>query len=275
MRTPVFVIVGCLGITPLYAQISLQNTAATSLRSLLSLQAGPKLMDQSNGGATITIYNLDLSVYRVLNLPTGYSAGPWYVTEELFDTDPTTIEFMMSVSTQDPFEYALKVIREDGSVLFSKEPGMISSSADASTLDIRPAIFETANGAVMLVQEMFGSPTEIYSLPGHVPCVDACHASAYVAASVGVEVQAGSGNGEVTVLNQGSADALVQYRLPPGTTSGMLRIVDAEGKLVRSETVRGQGTLRVGTSAFGAGVYQVSIQPDHGAPFGTRLMIVR
>jgi hypothetical protein len=282
MRISFTVVAVAFALFPASGQITLLNTAPTRLRSVLSLQAGPKVMERFLGGttaSTLTVYNMDLSVHRVLNLPAPPAGMEWaafgmgYVTEAMFDIDATTIEFMLMGHAQDYSSFILKIIREDGSELFSTV-GVVSPTGD-SPLDIGPPIFETEDGAVMLVQDDDAAPTRIYFLPGHVPCVDACYKNAFEAATVGMEDRLTDGAGELTVLDQGGMDTMVQFALSQGASSGLLTVVDAKGRLIWSETVRGVGTLRLSIAGLAAGVYQVSIAQDHGTPLNTRLLVLR
>ena len=112
------------------AQITLIGTGTEPLRSVLSLQAGPKLIKGTYDGGDITLHNTDLTIYRMLTVPpppSGYTwSGATYITDELFDTDPTTIEFLLA-GTGQPLQSATYVVREDGSVLFSAVPGLSTS----------------------------------------------------------------------------------------------------------------------------------------------------
>jgi hypothetical protein len=108
-----------------------------------SLGSGVKLIQDFDPGATTrTIYDQDLSVFRVLHYPAPPSGMEWanmgYITEELFDTDPSTIEFTLVAYTPFFGDFATFVYREDGTQLFGQNPGNMVSAVGGSLTDFEP-----------------------------------------------------------------------------------------------------------------------------------------
>src|SRR5436189_123913 len=116
-----------LGPVLAHAQITVFATSTARLMQLTSLEdAGPKYIDLFTFGFSlpvVTIYNVDMTVYRELTLPAGTYNYMALVTGDLFDTDPTTIEYAIQVD--DGAE--VRVYREDGTLLLSKAPGVLPS----------------------------------------------------------------------------------------------------------------------------------------------------
>src|SRR5689334_8338484 len=84
------------------AQITALDTVPYKLSDLLSLEnAGPKFIHVSNNG--FDLYDPDLTLFLAVTYPpplinyTYTSTVPMYVTESLFDTDPSTIEFILGM----------------------------------------------------------------------------------------------------------------------------------------------------------------------------------
>lgn len=280
MKPFLFLFAVAFGLSPSTAQITLQNTAPLSVKALLSLQVGPKLAEEFNVGPTFTIYNMDFSVYKVLTVPApppGYTWAPLrYITEELFDSDPTTIEFLINGYGSSLDDGVIKVYREDGTEVFSKSPGYIEESLGASTTETSPAIFETPNGAVLLVRTSFGSTREVYSLPGRLPCVSSCEQTAYYANAVGTPEHLNvNGNGTIEVINSSYDATLIQYRLPVGNTVGLLQILDVQGRVIATERVGTSGTYRFAAADRSAGAYRVSIAMNDGPTLTTSFVVIR
>ena len=125
MKT-LFSILAMATLTMGQAQITQVGTNTNRLLAVHSLSTGTKLLATPAPGipyTTMILYNPDMTIYRSLVLPppppgSSYYSYPTYFTETLFDTDPTTVEFIISIvdSTYAP---GCMVIREDGTVLFT------------------------------------------------------------------------------------------------------------------------------------------------------------
>src|SRR5689334_22292963 len=103
------------------AQITPIGYSDRVVRPLTTLRtAGMKLMDQDEP-TTINILNLDLTSYTSISvpaLPPPYQQqGFDFITEDLFDTDPSTIEYLMhfnDTTGNGPSVHGMAVYREDG-----------------------------------------------------------------------------------------------------------------------------------------------------------------
>lgn len=122
--------------TGLQAQINQVGTVPAQLLVVRSLAtAGVKLYSTTQN--SLTLYNLDLSIYSTITypaLPLGYSYfGVLYITESTFDTDPSTIELMML--TVDPFsaEQIEDVIKQNGIFIATNAKGAIIAYAFAGS----------------------------------------------------------------------------------------------------------------------------------------------
>jgi len=119
---------------------------------------------------TITLYNLNHSFYKTISIVGApvETTDVLYISKGLFDTDTTTIEYM--IDKRDSRE--TQIFREDGTVLFSD----VFCSADIGSYSgnpVRPAwdpIIISSNGPKMILHttDSIGYPNgyKVYSLPG-------------------------------------------------------------------------------------------------------------
>jgi hypothetical protein len=157
-----------------------------AVHQISSLSSGTRLIEHFTTNITTsgtrTIYNLDLTVHRVLVYPAPPAGMGWanmgYITEELFDTDPSTIEFTLTAgSISGPGNVASFVFREDGTELFQQNPGALVSGITGHQTGFSPIFMEGGQAyMVVFTTGMFGPPTRVYALPGTLPCMD-CHGS--------------------------------------------------------------------------------------------------
>ncbi|MEO8590224.1 MAG: T9SS type A sorting domain-containing protein [Flavobacteriales bacterium] len=277
MKAPLFTVLLTCNLIDAQAQITLQGTAPDPLRSLLSLTVGTKLMSDFEGGPMVTIYNMDLSVYRTLSIPAAPAGYTWssisYITETLFDTDNTNIEYMLFSSGVNPGDFVTFIVREDGTVLFSAVPG-ISLQYGSDALNDGPGIFETTDGAVMLMQETFGSPTQLYSLPGHVPCTASCQeAAANFSGFTGVGERSGvtSPNG---FPNPADQSATIRYAPPVGGAQAKLILHDPTGRVLLERRLDASGAYVLDTSRLPSGTYEYVITGSGVALAGAKLVVL-
>src|SRR5215510_10789014 len=85
-------------------------------------------------GDTISLYNLDHSVYRQFPNYCGTSVVE-YLSDNLFDTDSTNFEYVCKSG------YSFKIYREDGTLLFSRDSAWLGGMAAMADLDFQQSIF--------------------------------------------------------------------------------------------------------------------------------------
>ncbi|MEO8066470.1 MAG: T9SS type A sorting domain-containing protein [Flavobacteriales bacterium] len=256
------------------AQITLETAATTNLRTLVSLEAGVKLLGATTPD-TLIIYNLDLSVYRYLVLPpppNNYNwQTPWYVTQALFDTDTSNVEYM--VQANGPNATRVYIYREDGTLVFSKIPGSYMALGDGYDLNNGPPIIQTTTGAKLLLQDSYGDPTEIYALPGALPCPVYCDGS--LITSGGEQIAPPTGTQLLLFPNPANEGTEVVYELPQGTSAGELVFYDTRGQQVMSLPVDSSiDRVHVSTSMLAAGTYLYQLRTGTEVIGGPRLVVV-
>ncbi len=220
---------------PVKAQFPVVNTHPSALGMIGSLSSGWRLMEIANyASGTRTIYDLDMSVYRVLNFPSPPSGMQWanmsFITEDLFDTDPSTIEFIMGAGTMNSTTSAIFVFREDGTELFQQNPAVFGISGTG--IENFGPIYSVEGETFMALQANFQSgPTTIYQLPGQLPCKD-CTGSP-TGSGVGLGLQDGGlSASSFSLYPNPTSTTLTLVRTPDIQMYRSLEIFDAHGRLV-------------------------------------------
>lgn len=271
-----FVVFGLSG--PLAAQITLWASPPEPVTELRSLASGTKLLggiDPNTG--TRTVYNMDLTVYRTLNFAPAPAGYEWfrmdYITETLFDTDSTTIEYLMHMrDTLLTLNMGVAVLREDGTILFQAIPGQLLNSLGDHLSGGADAIFSANGQAFMILHTQNADPSlaqQIYLLPGQLPCLD-CQGSPVSAFALGTEERT-TGAGGLAIRPNPTADRCTVELV--GLQADLLQIWTASGQLVGVRPMN--TTVEVlDTSSLAPGLYQLVALKD-GVRVANTPMVVR
>ena len=273
-RASCFALVTLLSLN-INAQFPVIGTCAETIDEVIyTMSSGKKLVH--NGVVTRTVYNLDLSVFVEIIPPP--LSPPWtvsnikYISQDLFDTDPSTIEYVLFYYDQANFNPSgVKVLRTDGTVLFEVFPGTISM-----TLADEVGIYNTPEGAVMVIMNTTQPPpytSTLYLLPGSLPCFDCATGNIAMASTDGDRMIGGAG---LWIYPNPTAGAVsVRYSVPNGNGRGDLVIVDLEGAFVKQIPVSGSGTLSLSTADLAIGTYLCQLQNGQGKIEAKQLMVLR
>jgi len=258
------------------AQIILENEIPVALHSFTTLLAGTKLMPLITNADSCVIYNVDFTPYRTLHMPALPEElnwyGPNYITESLFDTDQSTIEYLMIGEGEDG-NAAVVIGREDGSLLLNADGRLMQVLAGG--LAYGPGIFATANGTKMILRPSFADATRIYSLPGSLPCVASCQPAATNYITGGVSEGMLPENGQRAFPNPTSERITIPYALPPEETQAILLLRDAAGRVVLERRLNGSGTYELETGQLPNGVYPYTIMGANGVLTSSRIVVMR
>lgn len=119
-----------------------------------------------------SIYNLDGTLFKTISLPpkpdptAHLYVYPWYITESLFDNDPSTIEYLVcyyydSIVGWSTQNYKLRIIRENGTILLDEPNGYTGN------------VYETEEGPKLRIIYRWGTgvtyQTKVFDLPGEMP----------------------------------------------------------------------------------------------------------
>lgn len=250
---------------PTQAQITLVNTATETIFPLGSLGAGVRYITPFYPGTSTSgfrnLYNMDLSPYRVLNYPAPPANMTWasmgYITDALFDTDAATIEFaIVAMPASGPGNFAVFVYREDGTELFSQNPGSLTNGV--TFVNSYGPVFATEEGTFMTVHtsNVSGPPVNIYQLPGSLPCID-CHGTPH-ADGLGLgQADITEPFSGMTVLPNPAQDEVRILFSAGGAPVDLVTVVDAAGREVLRTSVTDRSMLTLGVAHLTNGRYTV------------------
>jgi len=243
-------------------QFTLVATSTGSVSPIGSLNGGVHLIDDfpysTPNGGTRNIYLPDLTLFRVLNYPAPPSGFTWsnmgYITENLFDSDPENIEFVL-IASDVGGNSGLSVFREDGVELFQQMPGALVSAFGGMISSFDP-IFTTDTGTYMVVSagEYGGPPMKVYQLEGTLPCRD-CHGTPLPDnAGMGTTPIEGSAPNATVSYD---ANAHVLHVLPGGLQVDEVHVLDAAGRLLIGHRVNTAERFTMDAARLAPGVHLV------------------
>lgn len=218
----------------------------------------------------IYLYNLNHSLFR--QIPSFYG-NLFFVSDNLFDNDPSNFEFLIVRGTTMP---NITVFREDGTQLFYLDSANILSSAMISNKDFSSSVVTTDSGTKLIVNRYTISyHTEIYSLPGILPCFDPCGIG-----SVNTPLSSGdngqSYNPGEPYPNPTNSTTHIPYDLPAGINEGEIVFFDLTGKeLKRYKVNRVFKELLISTSDLAAGSYWYQLQTGGMRSVGKKLIVIK
>lgn len=273
MKPQVLALAGVLLCSATRGQITLIGTGQYAYWSSVTTLplAGVKWQGSNTTNDSVWILNPDMSLYRQIVLP--MSPGfhydiPRYITEDLFDTDPTTIEFATIRINDQGGPLDVQVYREDGTLLFST-PGLLLGWG---LTDPSGGFLTDENGTLMSVTSNDGSSKSVFHLPGKMPCVD-CQGMATMAAG-GAYMPDTSGFDFFP--NPSTGATTLRYGLSSSTSLADLCIFDGLGSEVMRLRLKGtHGSEQLDTGNLAPGGYTCRLLAD-GLPVGAqRLLMVR
>lgn len=261
--------------TLLNAQITEVATLTGHFGSLQTLDlAGPKYIQWTQTG--FQLFEPDLTPFQLALYPT-IPAGcamltpPIYITESLFDQDPSTIEYMFMIqcapadSTLGPTTGTV-VARMDGTILLMDTMYGPSGANGPDQFSSNSAIFNTPLGPRLMLGQGFGAASRIYALPGTLPCI-ACDGD------IGMQVAPGGERIAEVSLFPNPGSNIIDLRIKGGGVY-LLSIHDAMGRSVRKFGLVSGERIEFSVNGFQSGYYQVVLTDAMGRTFKTLPLIV-
>ena len=246
-------------------QITLDHDFPNQRLDLIHLKyAGLKYYQHDYTAHTGTLLNLDYSVFKTITFPsvpnTSYSVGLF--TEDLFDTDTTTIEYVLSFT--DVMNSGFRIYSMDSILLFQADSGATIYANDYGIYRSSPneAIFNTDSGTKMIVAYTlpFSSVyhTSVYNLPGQLH--DDCYKNTLTSGIVQV---VNKSERLKSYPNPFKDLETIEYSLPPACQRAMLQITDAAGKLIKQIRLSAvENKIELIDLDIPAGQYVISIVAD-------------
>ncbi len=241
------------------SQITLEHTFPSSFQKFSTSSSGDfyftsSLLNTGSGtNDTVTIYNIDWSIRRVVILPTGshyvnFGVGNGYtkvsMCDKLFNND-TLIEFMGGTT----------VFNELGQTVYTFP----------STFNV-PYIYEVNGSYKLYVSNTNGY--QIYSLPGTLPC-NQCNSL-----STGlVGPNGGNLDGLSVYPNPFSGSLNVEYHLTGRQDNPRLILSDIEGREIRTvQLVNQSDKVSINTSDLSKGTIVISLYNGGQLPVNQKVI---
>jgi hypothetical protein len=219
----------------------------------------------------ITLYNMNHSLYKTIPI-VGAPVSPrdvLFISKNLFDTDSSTIEYMV-----DPVTYSgAKIYMEDGTLIFS-EPGYSANNGGSFNsnpmrpLNWSPIVITSEGTKMILMSFVYMSPNKfkIYSLPG-------------IYLPTGIS-ELGSWENRVSLSNSypnpTRSFTKVDYILPNGVSTGEIVFYDTQGKEVKRFNVDNTfNSLQISTEDLQSGIYYYNLQTTQGNSGAKKLITVK
>ncbi len=211
-----------------------------------SIPGGVSLIKLHNNGYkykqyaanTITLYNLNNTVYKTINIPT-QSVAPnsiGYISENLFDLD-NDIEFAVYYLTDGtlPTKGYFYIYNEDGSTLFYKDSVSLTQPISVTVpniFDNTQIVYYTSSGAKLKLNMENGN-TNIYNIPGTLMC-NYCPSDI-----VSFVTNPNSSNNLTfeTYPNPSNDFTKIKYTLPENANKGEIIIYDIYGKEIKKYSI--------------------------------------
>ncbi len=235
--------------------------------------SGYKYTEVNVNNSTIKLYNLNHSLYKTITIPTvPGNKYVFYVTETLFDTD-SLVEYILMTnvttppSTVNPMPTTLQhvyVFKENGTQLFYQDSASLSGgSSGNNSSSITENIFFDGSSTKMKIAIQQGSMpgtiarSEIYSLPGSLPCIE-CTPSV----ATGISNYTKKQEAIVFYPNPVSDQLKLRYELPKHYKTAEIRIQDIQGKLIEVYKVTSSFEYIYVPSNYNNGLYLYSLLVD-------------
>ncbi|HTA26547.1 MAG TPA: T9SS type A sorting domain-containing protein [Bacteroidia bacterium] len=225
---------------------------------------------------SLTFYNLNLSLYEDVVIPTSSSAGNFLVqciSEGLFDTDTLHIDYMVTPSSCCPLQ--VKIYKDNGTTVFSEDSADISGETPGMQGPAFYPILVTDSGTFMVITKYLNSTetaNQLYRLPGSLPCLPGCLEGNF---ATPMPIISNSVNGTMKAYpNPAVSYTNIYYTLPSGTNEGELVLYDLAGREIKKYTVTSQvDHLRLTTSDIAAGTYFYQLMVN-GSGIATKKIVV-
>lgn len=272
-----FLIALCITFSfPAYAQLDFVGSYDAVARLIYLSDNEPAIMIYDAGDELLELYNTDLTLISSIDIPVEYVGSGQYnlyhPSRTLFDCDSTNIEYLISYGSMDLSEAFVKIIREDGTVIFDLPEHIF---ADESTVSTNPSLYssmvEDDEGVVFafLNEGIPGAgPTSLYRSCGSIPgCQLPCNGNDI---SVGESEFSNPPNDFLLYPNPGNNQFAIEYDLSETYSKANLSLVSMNGQIVLEKMVGpSMNYILVNTSNLASGRYQVVLSTEKGVLLST------
>lgn len=233
----------------------------------------------TNDTDTLTLYNLNHTVYKKIPIPltsppicTGCGTyGVYYISEELFDTNPANVEFFFQYMDNNHI-YHSRIYNESGTLLFSKDTTLISSNY--SVYSNEDFISYTPLGTKMIISYQYGGQdADVYALPGTLTCHDCTNGTV---TSIIKNNAVPKTEKTSSYPNPTAGQTTIEYILPQGVNTADLVFYNITGKEVkRFKVTQAFHDIIISTADFDAGIYYYQIQAGTDFNASKKMIVIK
>jgi hypothetical protein len=239
------------------------------------------MVNPSATNGMIEIYNLNHSLYKQFPIPPQPAADLYtrpnlvvtYISDSLFNTNPSNFEYLIYYSDSSANFMHLKIYDDAGTSIYSNDSATLSAGFGPG-INNEP-VFYTPSGYKIRIDESSltnSIAASIYALPGALPC-DECSNSNLINAVEPVS-QRGTGSLLNAYPNPAKNSTTIKYELPQGVNQGVLVFYNLQGQQVKTFTVdRTFDSLLVSTADLTAGTYFYVLRAA-GNYVGSKKMVI-
>lgn len=230
----------------------------------------PAIMIYHPSDELLELYNTDLSLIASIDIPVEYVGSGQYnlfhPSRTLFDCDSTNIEYLISYGSINMSEAYVKIIRDDGTVIFDLPEHIF---ADETIISANPSynasMVEDDQGVVFaFFDDIFpGAATSLYRSCGSIP--KNCRPCNINGISVGENGISPPLNDYLLYPNPGNNQFAIEYDLAKTYSEARLTLVNMNGQVVLEKKVGpSMNYILVNTSNLASGRYQVVLSAEEG-----------
>jgi hypothetical protein len=242
----------------------------------------PKIYVAGNSPASFTLYNLDNSVYRQIEVPQENITGSFFIqfiSRSLFDCDTNTVEYMICHNHMDPMSSVdnrwVKIMREDGTELFYQEDAVVYGDASTYMAQNNGTVRNNSSGAILrigMVESLDPLPykARFYQLCGSLPVMER---ASLLGDLTGLWENDSEGS-ELMLYPNPVNNGFVQFEME-STSDGTIRLFNMNGELVSQSPLNRESFLQsVDVSSMAAGIYLLNVELEDGTILNEKLVKV-
>jgi hypothetical protein len=238
--------------------------------------SGSKYVKIDRTSFTITLYNMDHTVYKVISYAdaptTASNAYVMYISEHLFDLDDD-VEYLYSTFGGSPETLFTRVYDEDGTVLLNADS--CSLFVYSTVHQQQFPIMNTPDGTKLILSHWTEASARVYRLPGTLAC-SACEDGVSLGMGGGDQVPLTITGELFSYPNPAQENMIIHYELPVGVTEGEMVIVDGSGRAVLRRPVNATASsTTVNTAMLAAGTYMYHLYTAKGVVQGPKVIVVK
>jgi hypothetical protein len=281
MKKIILILVSFFIFTYSYSQITLDTTANTSFTLIKLEYSGYKywMYDLDS----IILLNLDLTPFKKFPIVLApglnvYAADVIYITEALFNTDSTSIEYMLVYNNNAPVQYFVAVYDEFGATLLYANNtlpmiGILGIAMNLYAPNYLWAPIENTPLGTKLFLQHSNAPyvVDIYNLPGSLPC-DNCNSGSN--ANVIGEINGNKPTGSFNLFpNPFSKNISSEYYFPDDAHEGNIAVYDNLGNQLKKIPLKEQkGNVKINCEEFSHGFYYFELISEKGFHSGRKIV---